>query len=177
MDPGTFSAARISLPDGYEEAAALTERAARSQWRRLQYLYPLSCRRGTAGTEKGRRSTLQARLIKVLRQQLELVPEDVRARILLASNLAYLGTRRGREHPAPANRRRPCGPAIPTLSTTPRAPTASLERRRRRLRRSRRRLPPDTATGIGRPGIPISIACTTTLNSRNWSVSARSPAS
>jgi tetratricopeptide (TPR) repeat protein len=28
-------------------------------------------------------------MIKVLRQQLELVPEDVRARILLASNLAY----------------------------------------------------------------------------------------
>jgi tetratricopeptide (TPR) repeat protein len=28
-------------------------------------------------------------VIKVLRQQLELVPEDVRARILLATNLAY----------------------------------------------------------------------------------------
>ena len=29
-------------------------------------------------------------MIKVLRQQLELVPEDVRARILLATQLAYL---------------------------------------------------------------------------------------
>ena len=28
-------------------------------------------------------------MIKVLRQQLELVPEDVRARVLLAANLAY----------------------------------------------------------------------------------------
>ncbi len=32
---------------------------------------------------------MRERMIKVLRQQLELVPEDVRARILLASNLAY----------------------------------------------------------------------------------------
>ncbi len=32
---------------------------------------------------------LQARFLKVLRQQLELVPEDVRARILLSSNLAH----------------------------------------------------------------------------------------
>jgi tetratricopeptide (TPR) repeat protein len=32
---------------------------------------------------------LRAREVKVLRQQLELVPEDVRARILLATNLAY----------------------------------------------------------------------------------------
>jgi len=34
------------------------------------------------------------------------VPEDVRARILLATNLAPR-TRRGREHSAPADRRRP----------------------------------------------------------------------
>jgi tetratricopeptide (TPR) repeat protein len=32
--------------------------------------------------------SVRARMCKVLRQQLELVPEDVRARILLASNLA-----------------------------------------------------------------------------------------
>ena len=34
---------------------------------------------------------LREGMTKVLRQQLELVPEDVRARILLASNLAYSG--------------------------------------------------------------------------------------
>ena len=34
---------------------------------------------------------LRDRMIKVLRQQLELVPEDVRARILLSTNLAHFG--------------------------------------------------------------------------------------
>jgi hypothetical protein len=33
---------------------------------------------------------LRERLTKVLRKQLELVPEDVRARILLATNIAFL---------------------------------------------------------------------------------------
>jgi tetratricopeptide (TPR) repeat protein len=53
--------------------------------------------------------------------------------------------------------------------------TVSLGKRQRRSRRSRRRLRPDTATRIGRPMIPISIACTTTLNSRNWSAEAKAP--
>jgi len=39
------------------------------------------------------RKTLQARLLKVLEQQLELVPEDVRARILLAVNYALVARR------------------------------------------------------------------------------------
>ncbi len=35
--------------------------------------------------------SLRARMVVVLRQQLEMVPEDVRARILLSSNLAASG--------------------------------------------------------------------------------------
>ena len=73
----------------YEEAAALTERAIECQRRRLQHLYSISPGDWSAsGGRKMRSICANIACIKVLRQQLELVPEDVRARILLATTLA-----------------------------------------------------------------------------------------
>ena len=60
-------------------------------------------------------------MMGALERQLELVPEDVRARILLASMLpssAGATTRCGN-----CRRRSRSGPATATSSTTPRAPT------------------------------------------------------
>jgi serine/threonine protein kinase/tetratricopeptide (TPR) repeat protein len=72
----------------FEEAAALTERAIEANGDDYNTYIPY----GRALRRLGRNKEaehLQERFIKSLRQQLELVPEDVRARILLAVNLAY----------------------------------------------------------------------------------------
>jgi len=74
----------------YEEAAALVERAIEANGDDYNTYVPY----GNALEYLGRKKEAQhvrERLTKVLRQQLELVPEDVRARILLAANIAYLG--------------------------------------------------------------------------------------
>src|ERR1700746_188781 len=74
----------------YEEAAALTERAIEFNGDDYNMYIPYR----QAILQLGRikeAEPLADRMIKVLRQQLELVPEDVRARILLATNLAYSG--------------------------------------------------------------------------------------
>ena len=73
----------------FEEAAALTERAIEANGDDYNTYIPY----GQALERLGRKKEaerVRERLCTVLRQQLELVPEDVRARILLASNLAYL---------------------------------------------------------------------------------------
>ena len=72
----------------YEEAAALTERALELNGDDYNTYIPYR----QALMRSGRINEverIQVRFNKVLRQQLELVPEDVRARILLASNLAH----------------------------------------------------------------------------------------
>jgi serine/threonine protein kinase/cytochrome c-type biogenesis protein CcmH/NrfG len=71
----------------FEDAAALTEQAleANGDDYNTYVAYTLAAER--LGRKK-EAEHLRERVIKVLRQQLELVPEDVRARILLASNLA-----------------------------------------------------------------------------------------
>jgi non-specific serine/threonine protein kinase len=71
----------------YQEAAALTERAIEANGDDYNTYIPYSRAVERLGWKK-EAEHLRERLIKVLRQQLELVPEDVRARILLASNLA-----------------------------------------------------------------------------------------
>jgi serine/threonine protein kinase/Flp pilus assembly protein TadD len=74
----------------YEEAAALTERAIEASGDDYNAYIPYY----GALDRLGRRqesNDVRTRMIKVLRQQLELVPEDVRARILLACNLADMG--------------------------------------------------------------------------------------
>ncbi|HEY3204101.1 MAG TPA: protein kinase, partial [Thermoanaerobaculia bacterium] len=74
----------------YEEAAALTERAIEANGDDYNTYIPY----GNALERLGRKKEaehVRERMIKVLRQQLELVPEDVRARILLSSYLAWFG--------------------------------------------------------------------------------------
>jgi non-specific serine/threonine protein kinase len=71
----------------FEEAAALTERAIEANGDDYNCYIPY----GRALERLGRKKEaeqVRERMVKVLRQQLELVPEDVRARILLANKLA-----------------------------------------------------------------------------------------
>ncbi|MGB7436809.1 MAG: protein kinase [Candidatus Acidiferrum sp.] len=70
-----------------EEAAALTERAIEASGDDYNTYIPFSRALERLG-RKEEAENVRQRMSKVLRQQLELVPEDVRARILLASNLA-----------------------------------------------------------------------------------------
>jgi len=74
----------------YEEAAALTERAIEFNGDDYNMYIPYRQAYMQLGRIK-EAEPMTERMIKVLRQQLELVPEDVRARILLATNLAYSG--------------------------------------------------------------------------------------
>jgi non-specific serine/threonine protein kinase len=73
----------------YEEAAALTERAIEANGDDYNTFIPYLNVLELLGRKKDAEH-VRDQLLKVLRQQLELVPEDVRARILLAGNLAYL---------------------------------------------------------------------------------------
>ncbi|HMD32072.1 MAG TPA: protein kinase, partial [Candidatus Acidoferrales bacterium] len=71
----------------YEEAAALTGRAIEANGDDYNTFIPYhQCLRRCGKVQES--EELQGQMCKVLRQQLELVPEDVRARILLSSNLA-----------------------------------------------------------------------------------------
>jgi non-specific serine/threonine protein kinase len=71
----------------YEEGAALTERAIEASGDDYNMFPPYLNSLGRLERKK-EAEELRQRMCKVLRQQLELVPEDVRARILLAGNLA-----------------------------------------------------------------------------------------
>jgi len=73
----------------YEETAALTERALEANGDDYNTYLPYRNALQRLG-RKQEAEQVRERLCKVLRQQLELVPEDVRARILLAANLACL---------------------------------------------------------------------------------------
>ena len=72
----------------FEEAAALAERAIEANGDDYNTYIPY-CRALERLGRKKEAEQLRERMTKVLRQQLEMVPEDVRARILLAANLAY----------------------------------------------------------------------------------------
>jgi non-specific serine/threonine protein kinase len=74
----------------FEEAAALAERALECNGDDYNTYIPYGNSLERLGRKK-EAEQLRNRMTKVLRQQLELVPEDVRARILLSSNLAYSG--------------------------------------------------------------------------------------
>ena len=74
----------------YEEAAALTERAIEFNGDDYNMYIPYRQAYMQLGRMK-EAEPMTDRMIRVLRQQLELVPEDVRARVLLATNLAYSG--------------------------------------------------------------------------------------
>jgi non-specific serine/threonine protein kinase len=72
----------------FEEAAALTERAIEANGDDYNTFIPYG-----QALERLKRTreaeSVRERMSKVLRNQLELVPEDVRARVLLATNLAF----------------------------------------------------------------------------------------
>ncbi len=74
----------------YEEAAALAERALEANGDDYNTYIPYDQSLARSGQKK-ESERIRQRMCEVLRQQLEIVPEDVRARILLASNLAYFG--------------------------------------------------------------------------------------
>src|SRR5277367_2786199 len=71
----------------YEEAAAAAERALEFNGDDYNMFIPYEQSFERLGRKK-EADQIRDRMMKVLRQQLELVPEDVRARILLAANLA-----------------------------------------------------------------------------------------
>jgi serine/threonine protein kinase/Flp pilus assembly protein TadD len=73
----------------HEQAAALTERALEANGDDYNTYVPYTLALERLGRKAEAQQT-RDRQVKVLRQQLELVPEDVRARILLACNLAYV---------------------------------------------------------------------------------------
>jgi serine/threonine protein kinase/Flp pilus assembly protein TadD len=72
----------------FEEAAALTEKAIEFNGDDYNIYIPYNQSLERSGRKKESES-VRRRMGDVLRQQLERVPEDVRARILLATNLAY----------------------------------------------------------------------------------------
>jgi len=72
----------------YEEGAALTEKALEANGDDYNTYIPYGNVLDRLGRKK-EAAHVRRRLINVLRHQLELAPEDVRARILLATNLAY----------------------------------------------------------------------------------------
>jgi len=74
----------------YEEAAQLTERALECNGDDYNTYVPYHLCLERLGRKK-ESEQVRVRMNVVLRKQLELVPEDVRARILLAGNLAWLG--------------------------------------------------------------------------------------
>ena len=72
----------------YEDAAAIADRAIEFNGDDYNMYIPYEQVLERLGRKK-EADALRARFVKVLRQQLELVPEDVRARILLATTLAH----------------------------------------------------------------------------------------
>ncbi|HXW56490.1 MAG TPA: protein kinase [Candidatus Cybelea sp.] len=74
----------------FEEAAAIAERALELNGDDYNTYIPYNAALDRLGRKK-ESEIVRDRMTRVLRQQLEVVPEDVRARILLATNLAYLG--------------------------------------------------------------------------------------
>ncbi len=74
----------------FEEAAALTERAIENNGDDYNTYIPYDQSLQRLGRH-AEAAHVRDRMAMVLRQQLERVPEDVRARILLATNLAYEG--------------------------------------------------------------------------------------
>ena len=74
----------------FEDAAALAERAIECNGDDYNTYIPYDQSLERLGRKK-EAEDMRGRMTKVLRQQLERVPEDVRARVLLATNLAYCG--------------------------------------------------------------------------------------
>jgi tetratricopeptide (TPR) repeat protein len=88
MAPGTSSAV---LSNGkYEDAAKFSEQALEANGDDYNTYVPFSVCLERLGRKK-ESEHIHERMSVGLRKQLEVAPEDVRARILLATNLAYFG--------------------------------------------------------------------------------------
>ena len=80
--------------DRWKEAAEVADRAIEASGDDYNVYIPYLNSLSAMG-EIERANTLRQRVISVLEQQVDMVPEDVRARILLASNYAYFGNKNG----------------------------------------------------------------------------------
>ena len=90
-DGAYFVLARAYIASGHpEKVLAITDAAVAANGDDYNVYVPLMVATQRAGDTEGARR-LRQRCLEALEQQLSLVPEDVRARILLASNLAWLG--------------------------------------------------------------------------------------
>ena len=104
----------------FEDAAAIAERAIEVNGEDYNTYLPFRNAMERLGRMKDA-ERIRERLIVVLRQQLEQVPEDVRARILWPGIL--LESARSRNPNGTCRWPSPCVPTTPTCSTTPHAPT------------------------------------------------------
>ncbi|MGA3315427.1 MAG: protein kinase [Candidatus Korobacteraceae bacterium] len=90
-DGAYFVLARAYIASGHpEKVSAITDAALAANGDDYNVYVPLMVAAERSGDTEGARR-LRQRCLEALEQQLSLVPEDVRARILLASNLAWLG--------------------------------------------------------------------------------------
>jgi non-specific serine/threonine protein kinase len=90
-DGAYFVLARAYIASGHpEKVIAITDAALAANGDDYNVYVPLMVATERSGDTEGARR-LRQRCLDALEQQLSLVPEDVRARILLASNLAWLG--------------------------------------------------------------------------------------
>ncbi|MGA3055726.1 MAG: protein kinase [Candidatus Korobacteraceae bacterium] len=90
-DGAYFVLARAYIASGHpEKVVAITEAALAANGDDYNVYVPLMVALERSG-DKEAAGRLRQRCLETLEQQLSLVPEDVRARILLASNLAWLG--------------------------------------------------------------------------------------
>jgi non-specific serine/threonine protein kinase len=90
-DGAYFVLARAYIASGHpEKVIAITDAALAANGDDYNVYVPLMVATERSGDTEGARR-LRQRCLEALEQQLSLVPEDVRARILLASNLAWLG--------------------------------------------------------------------------------------
>jgi serine/threonine protein kinase/Flp pilus assembly protein TadD len=150
----------------YEEAGAITERALEANGDDYNTYIPYNQALERLGRKK-ESEDVRRRMCTVLRQQLELVPEDVRARILLATSLAYLDQDADESirHLQTAVALRPGDPnTLYNAACT----YGVLSKKAESLETLKKAFAAGYGNHTWERMIPISIACMTTLNSRNW---------
>ncbi len=159
-----------------EEAATLAERAIEANGDDYNVYIPYQHALERLGRKK-EAERVRERMTKVLRQQLELVPEDVRARILLSSNLAYFGQDADESirHLQTAVALRP-GDANTLYNAA--CTYGVMGKKAEALETLKKAF----AVGYGNrnwaaQGFRSCMLCTTTRNSRSWSASAKAPRS
>ena len=153
--------------DRFEEAALIVEQALEANGDDYNTYIPyLMCLERLG--RKAEEMRVRERLTRALERQLELVPDDVRARILLAVQWGAMSPDRRGGRAAPA-RACICGPMTATRCTTPRASTACSGGPATRWTCSVAPLPRDTGTSTGCVATRIWRSCATIRHFRNSS--------